>query len=123
MFTHLVLDLTGESRVTQLQPPLPVWVMFFDLDEVSPQALILTDGSSGARIERPIVRHDHNWTIEIPEVACDRPAIIRFQRTGQGQYTYWVFPSNHSDYDRYDWLLTEFPDPRHTRGRRFRMMD
>ncbi len=116
------MELTGESRVTQVQPPLPVWVNFFEFDADAPQPLKLRNGLTGGEIERPVVRHDNNWTIEIPEAACDRPTVIRIRR--DGPYGVHLLCSDHStaDFARLAWLLDQFPDPRHVRGRRFRIM-
>lgn len=66
MANELIVELTGESRVTQVQPPWGAWVNFFQFDPDAPAPITLRSEKSGERIERPIVRHDHNWTVEIP---------------------------------------------------------
>ncbi len=112
-------QLTGESRVTQVQPPWGAWVNFFQFDPDDPQPVRLRDGASGGTIERPVVRHDHNWTIEVPESACTRPALIRFRRDGPDRFTYWVYEDGDAEFDFYIKLLERYRDPSWIRGRRF----
>ena len=122
MATDLIMELTGESRVTQVQPPWGAWVNFFQFDPDAPAPITLRSGRSGEQIERPVVRHDHNWTIEIPEAACSRPAIIRFRCEGTDGYSYWIYTDGEPDHAFYATLLERYKDASWIRGRRFLML-
>ena len=119
MANELIMELTGESRVTQVQPPWGAWVNFFQFDPDAPSPISLRSEQSGEQIERPVVRHDHNWTIEIPGAACNRPAIIRFRSQGTNQYSYWIYVTGEPDFTLYSTLLERYTDPSWIRGRRF----
>jgi hypothetical protein len=119
MASELIMELTGESRVTQVQPPWGAWVNFFQFDPDAPAPIILRSEKSGERIERPIVRHDHNWTVEIPEAACSRPAIIRFRSEGANTFSYWIYENGEPDFTLYSTLLDRYKDASWIRGRRF----
>lgn len=87
----LIMDLTleqGGGRVSQVQPPKNVWAQYFgiDLDEdpdVLPE-LVLQDQKhpASAPEHRPVVYHDHNWTVEIGDAgmprACHSPDGSRY---------------------------------------------
>ena len=119
MPNELIMELTGESRVTQVQPPWGAWVNFFQFDPDAPAPISLRSEQTGSTIERPVVRHDHNWTVEIPEAACERPAIIRFCRQSQNEYSYWVYVNGNPEFTFYSTLLERYTDPTWIRGRRF----
>lgn len=122
MVTELIMELTGESRDTQVQPPLGVWVTYFKIDLDEPPNLTLRNLAAGVDDERPVVKHDHNWTIEIPEAACTRPAIIRFKRLGVDHYAYEVLEENHPDFGHCKWLIENYPDRHRTKGRFWRCL-
>jgi hypothetical protein len=78
------MDLTleqGVGRETQVQPPRNVWVQYFDIDlDEDPDALpelVVQDRKNPASEpeHRPVVYHDHNWTIELGDAGMPRPAI------------------------------------------------
>jgi len=119
MATDLIMELTGESRVTQVQPPLGVWLNFFKFDSSAPTPITLRNAQTGEQIERPVVRHDHNWTIEIPDAACGRPAIIRFREDGPNLYSYWIYKDGESDFAVYSTMLERYTDASWVRGRHF----
>ncbi len=119
MPAELIMELTGESRETQVQPPLGAWVNFFHFDPEAPSQLKLKSVQSGAQIDRPVVRHDHNWTVEIPEAACNRPAIIRFRESAGNTYTYWIYEPGAPDFALFTALLDRYRDPSWIRGRGF----
>lgn len=117
----LIMDLTGESRDTQVQPPLGAWARFFgiDIDDDTLPTFTLQNANGGAPIQRPVVRHDHTMTLEIPESAPGRPAIIQFQREASDEYRYWIWESGDVEYDHLRWLLDNVPNPRRRIGRRW----
>jgi hypothetical protein len=123
---QLIMELTmeqGVGRETQVQPPLNVWVQYFQIDLDNPPELTLInqlDSSNGVEI-RPVVEHDHNWTVEIAGADVPKPAIIRFQRTNDS-YNYWVYESGDVAYDHCEWLLAMAPNPYWTRGRRWMIL-
>jgi hypothetical protein len=116
---ELVMELTGESRVTQVQPPLDVWIRYFEADLEGSVEVELVDGDSGARQNRPIVGHHHNWTIEIPEVGSERPAIIRFRRESTARFRFWIYRPGQPEYGHLTWLLENVQNPFWRRGRRW----
>ena len=128
MSATLVMDLTweqGGGRETQVQPPKNVWVQYFEIDlDEDPGALptlILHDKkhpSSGPE-HRPVVYHDHNWTVEIADAAMPRPAILRLVRVAYHSYDYWVYRPGDSEFDHLNWLLDNVPNPHRTHGRRW----
>jgi hypothetical protein len=122
MGKQLVMDLTGESRVTQVQPPIGAWVKFFEIDEDAPGNLELRNALTGKSDSRPVVHHDHTWTVEIPESACDRPAIIRFQKTGNKSYDFWIIESDGQDYQTFEWILANVDNPDQRHGRRWHIL-
>lgn len=120
----LVMELTAEQgpgRETQVQPPVDVWIAYFVIDLADPPQLNLLNARRvGAQHEmRPVVEHDHNWTVEVSGASPPRPAIIRFSRTGLGAYTYWVFTPEDVEYGHCRWMLDTFPNPHWRRGRRW----
>ncbi len=120
----LIMELTmeqGLGRITQVQPPIGVWAHYFGVDLDDPSRLRLTNRKRrNTRPEnRPVVEHDHNWTVEIDAANANRPAIIRFHRTGNNRYDYWVYGQNEPEYLHCRWLLNNFRNPRHLRGRRW----
>lgn len=120
----LIMELTmeqGPGRITQVQPPIGVWAHYFGVDLDNPPRLRLTNRKRrNARPEtRPVVEHDHNWTVEIDAANVNRPAIIRFHRTGHNRFDYWVYAENEAEYLHCRWLLNNFRNPQHLRGRRW----
>lgn len=120
----LIMELTqeqGPGRETQVQPPIDVWLRFFEIDLERPPTLRCTNRrrSFPQAEARPVVEHDHNWTVEILGAALPRPAIIRFHRSGRNRYDYWVYRPADSAYEHCRWLLTNFANPHQKRGRRW----
>lgn len=121
----LIMDLTmeqGEGRDTQVQPPAGAWFTYFDLDPDELPNLRLTNRrQQNAEPEtRPIVVHGTpNWTVEVTGAAVERPAIIRFRRTGDNRYDYWVYRPQDQEYAHSNWLLDTFRNPQRRRGRRW----
>jgi hypothetical protein len=118
----LIMELTleqGPGRETQVQPPLGVWAHYFDIDLEDPPDLSLTNRRhpSPEAENRPVVEHDHNWTVEMMGAEVARPAIIRFHRTGQNSYDYWVYTQGDAEHTACRWILDNFPNPHRQRGR------
>ena len=120
----LIMQLTleqGPGRETQVQPPIGVWAHYFGIDLADPPRLRVTNRKlRRPRSEiRPIVEHDHNWTVEVTGAEVTRPAIIRFHRTGVNRYDYWAYVERDSEYEHCRWLLDTFRNPQRQRGRRW----
>lgn len=71
----LVMEIIGESRGTQVVPTKELWDTFFGidadkLDEEDPDLPVyeLTNVKTGEPITRPVVDHDHQGTLDIPEL-------------------------------------------------------
>jgi hypothetical protein len=106
----LLMDVLKESRGTQLVPTDEIWERYFDVDSDkfdmdSPNlpSFDLTNIRTGETITRPIVTHDHQGTIDIPELdERSNPGegndFVIFLRTDSREYTYQVFFEEfHSD--------------------------
>lgn len=124
----LIMDLTreqGGGRESQVQPPRNVWVRYFgiDLDDDPanlPELVVHDKKHSGTEPERrPVVYHDHNWTVELGDAGLPRPAILRMDRVASNTYGYWVYRPGDPEYDHVNWMLENFPNPHRTRGRRW----
>ncbi len=119
----LLMELTleqGVGRETQVQPPKPAWEGYFHVDLRKPGRVSLRrQASREAYRSRPIVRHHHNWTIELPGAEMPRPALVRFRRTGPRQYVYRVVRPNDVAYRGLRRLLDAAHNP-HRRGGRGR---
>ena len=119
---ELILELTqeqGPGRETQVQPPVDVWIRYFAVDLEVASVLTLEnhrDSSYGPE-ERPIVEHDHNWTMEVAGAALPRPAIMRLSRRGNDTYAYWVYRPGDAEYSHCQWMLDTFTNPYWRRGR------
>ena len=95
--TNLVMDLTmeqGRGRVTQVQPPLGVWEQFFGV-RVQAAArptlrLVNMDGRTPPE-QRKVVKHHHNFTLEMSGATLPRPAIVRMRRLDSKSFEYWVY--------------------------------
>jgi hypothetical protein len=123
---RLVMELTmeqGPGRMTQVQPPRAVWQRYFGVDLQNPLPLSVRNERAGGPYEpRPVVRHHHVWTIEIPEADVPRPAIIRFRRTGRRRYAYSVFTPGDPEYPALERLLTTSYNPWRTKAQERRWL-
>jgi hypothetical protein len=123
-FSTLLMELTheqGGSRVTQVQPPRPVWQSFFglDLDEIEQPLLSLVHefGSQRLESERHIVKHHHNYTIELPGAELPRPAILQMRRIDVNRYAYRVHRPKDKTFATIDNLLQTAHNPLRHSGR------
>ena len=120
---HLIMDLTGEqglTRSSQVQPPIGVWEQFFGFSTQSPlrptvRLVNMVDG--GAPEQRKVVKHHHNFTIEIRGAKVARPAIVRMRRVDAKAFEYWVYRRGSKEYSHCDWLLKTFSED--VKGRRW----
>ena len=119
---HLTLE-QGPGRMTQVQPPRAVWERYFGVDLENPIPLaVRNERGVGGYEARPVVRHHHVWTIEIPEADVPRPAIIRFRRTGRRRYVYCVFTRADPEYRALDRLLATSYNPWRTKAQERRWL-
>lgn len=121
---QLIMELTleqGGGRETQVQPPLDVWAHYFALRfEELPEYTLMNQRTPNAEPERrPVVEHDHNWTIEIDGAQMPRPAILRLMHTGPDEYAYWVYRPGDPEFDHCNWILDNFQNPIRGKGRRW----
>lgn len=124
--TDLVMELTNEQgggRKSQVQPPKAVWQHYFGIIESDlPQQIDLMNMTAEPAQEepaRPVSLKHHVMTIELAGADCPRPAIVRFRRTGQNKYSYWVYrpDAQPTEFGHYEWLLNNTPNPLRTKGR------
>ena len=111
----------GPGRETQVQPPINIWIRYFEIDFAQLPRLRFTK-RTGARARqeiRPVVEHDHNWTVELDGAAVARPAIIRLLKTGRNTFDYWIYESDDAEYQHCQWMLSTFQNPYRRRGRRW----
>lgn len=123
---QLIMDLTleqGPGRETQVQPPLNVWIRYFNINfSRLPTMMLMNRGARRVRREvRRVVEHHHNWTVELSGAAMPRPAILRMWRTSVTghKYDYWVYRPRDPQYAHCNWMLNTFSNPFHDRGRRW----
>lgn len=120
---ELIMELTNEQgagRETQVQPPLDVWEQFFELrlPGGSQPTFRLKDAlHDSAPEQRKVVKHHHNFTLEIGDAKPPRPAILRMRRTGTNSFEYWVYRAKTPAYRHCDWLLQNLRGP--STGRRW----
>ena len=123
-FSTLLMELTheqGGGRVTQVQPPRPVWQSFFclDLDEAEQPLLTLVHetGTQSLESKRHIIKHHHNYTIELPGAELPRPAILQMRRIGKDRYAYRVHRPADKTFATIDALLQNAHNPLRHSGR------
>lgn len=119
----LILEVTmeqGPARMTQVQPPRGAWEVYFCIDLDDPPHLTLTNRVENVPPEvRPVVEHDHVWTVEIPGAVYVGQTILRFHRTAPDAYDYWLYHSPQPEYHACVWLLANFNNPHHHKGRKW----
>lgn len=123
-FSTLVMELTneqGEGRMTQVQPPKAVWEHYFGIKvgrEKLPTFTLLNE-SADPMIEtrRDVVKHHHNYTIEIAGAESPRPAILKMRRVARNIYSYSVHRPMHDTFVILQSLLETMPNPLRNSGR------
>ncbi|MGP9819352.1 phospholipase D family protein [Salinarimonas sp. NSM] len=120
-FNLMVMEVTleqGVYRNSQVQPPVPAWENFFgfrrQLLNASPR-LNLTDEANGVQVTRPVVAHDHNYTIEIPGATVGD--ILRFKKHGARDYSYKLVKPTDREYPELEELLATRNNPFRRTGR------
>lgn len=118
----LIMRLTqeqGGGRETQVQPPVNVWVAYFNLDFLDLPTYQLRSRSEAWTTPeaRPVVEHDHNWTIELLGAELPRPATLHMHRTDEFSFDYWIYRPEDDDFHHCEWMLETFHNPHHTHGR------
>jgi len=121
-FSTLVMELLqeqGGSRATQVQPPRAVWENYLGVDWLSPPfpILTLTNEATGITVQRHIVEHDHNMTIEIAGAELPRPAILQLRRIEEHNYSYKVHRPGTNNFSVLQGLLNNIQNPLRTHGR------
>lgn len=114
--TELLMDLTNEQgagRETQVQPPIDVWEQFFGVRgnaSSRPTLRLLNRQQPSEPEQRKVVKHHHNFTIEIGDAQLPRPAILRMRRIGHNSFEYWVYRPTSKGYRHCDWMLSNFAE-------------
>lgn len=122
---NLVMELTGESRDTQVQPPKGAWRIFFGVSLGAARQRRITYRMRNGRRRRPrftprlVVLHHHTATVEIPEVLHARPGIIRLRKLGTRKFEFFIYRSGSREYEHCEWMLGTFPNPHRRQGRRW----
>lgn len=108
---ELIMDLTNEQgagRESQVQPPLEVWEQFFEFREnasLRPTFRLKDSLNDLPPEQRKVVKHHHNFTIEIGDAKPPRPAILRMRRIGHNSFEYWVHRPKSKEFRHCDWML------------------
>lgn len=124
LFSTLLMELTteqGKGRETQVQPPIPVWEHYFEVDfsKGSLPKLRLTDEMNplAGEVMRNIVKHDHNFTIEISGAGKLRPAILQMRKLGTNRYRYKVLRPSDKEFAAASKLFKTVDNPHRNHGR------
>ena len=108
---ELIMDLTqeqGGGRESQIQPPIEVWEQFFGFRPDSgsrPTYRLENQKQPSDPEQRKVVKHHHNFTLEVGDAKLPRPAIIRVRRSGHNSFLYWVYRAKSIEFKHCDWLL------------------
>jgi hypothetical protein len=108
---ELIMALTeeqGPGRETQVQPPKAVWEQFFGVRlnaSMRPTYRLENIETPSAVEQRKVVKHHHNFTLEISGATPPRPAILRLKRLGPNSFGYWVYRPPSQEYLHCKWLL------------------
>lgn len=125
-YATLIMELTNEQgggRETQVQPPKPVWETYFGIKVGIENLPILTliDESGGKKVivKRSVIKHHHNYTIELASAGLPRPAILQLRRIGHNKYAYRVHRPIHPTFASLNALLQTLHNPLRQSGRRW----
>jgi hypothetical protein len=123
-FSTLLMELTkeqGGGRETQVQPPKAVWNNYFGIkvgvERLPVLTLINESAHPSLEVKRPVIEHDHNYTIELVGAELPRPAILRMRRMGHNRYSYRVHRPTDSTFTNLDTLLQTLHNPLRQSGR------
>jgi hypothetical protein len=125
-YSTLLMELTneqGEGRETQVQPPKPVWEHYFGIKvgrEALPTLLLINESADPVvETRRNVVKHHHNYTIEIAGAEFPRPAILQMRRLGRNIYSYRIYRPADRTYGTKKELLDKMPNPLRHSGRKW----
>lgn len=125
-YSTLLMELTreqGGKRVTQVQPPMGVWINYFglktDAEKLPTFSLINESHHSHTQTERDVVKHHHNFTIELPGTELPRPAILQMRRIAKNKYSYRVHRPSDSTYGAIRERVLTVHNPLWSPGRRW----
>jgi hypothetical protein len=128
-YSTLLMELTheqGGDRVTQVQPPKAVWENYFRIDVAKDHlpALALVNESvyPPVEVKRPVIKHHHNYTIELPGTELPRPAILQMRRVGPNRYSYRVHRPTHKTFPAISNTVQTVNNPLWQPGRRWVMV-
>ena len=111
---ELIMNLTreqGKGRESQVQPPIEVWEQFFGFRTTTRPTFRLQNQKRASDPEqRKVVKHHHNFTLEIGDAKPPRPAILRIKKAGRNSYFYWVYRPPSKEYAHCDWILKNMAD-------------
>jgi hypothetical protein len=125
-YSTLLMELTleqGEGRETQVQPPKAVWQHYFGIhpgQATLPQLSLVNELAHPALpVVRRVVKHHHNYTIELTEAELPRPAILQMRRVGRNQYRYRIHRPQDNTFASIKALVDTLPNPLWDSGRRW----
>jgi hypothetical protein len=123
-FSTLLMELTNEQggeRETQVQPPKAVWEHYFGIkvgrEKLPTLTLINESADHPVETRRDVVKHHHNYTIEIAGAEWPRPAILKMRRVGRNTYSYSVYRPMNGTFPTLKALLETMPNPLRHSGR------
>lgn len=123
-YSTLLMELTNEQgggRESQVQPPKPVWEHYFGIRvgrETLPTLSLFNESTGrGSKTRRNVVKHHHNYTIEIAGAELPRPAILQMRRVGRNKYCYRIYRPDDDSYPIKKELLETMPNPLRNSGR------
>lgn len=125
-YSTLLMQLTheqGGGRETQVQPPLSVWESYFGLNQERERFPVLSLINEAVRtralVRRRVVKHHHNYTIELPGTELPRPAILEMRRVGDNTYSYRVYRPKDAQFQKVNSLLQTLPNALWEGGRKW----
>ncbi len=126
-YSTLLMELTleqGRDRASQVQPPRSVWETFFGLkySATTLRTITLINEKTLATEIRPVVKHDHTYTIEISDADLPRPAILQMRRVGPNMYSYVVHRPGDPKFADVSHLVKTLHNPFWDTGRRWILM-
>lgn len=123
-YVTLVMELTNEQgagRETQVQPPKAVWETFFGIkvgiDKLPVLTLTHESAGSTTTLKRPVIKHDHNYTVEMSGAEPPRPAILQMRRAGHNKYVYCIHRSADTSFASISAYLQTLHNPLRQSGR------
>jgi hypothetical protein len=123
-YSTLLMELTreqGGNRARQVQPPKAVWQYYFGImvgRQTLPELFLINEAlDPPTEFSFRVVKHDHNYTIEIPGAEMPRPAILQMRRIGINRFSYRVHRPAHPTFLSIKRLVESLPNPLWESGR------